>query len=215
VNISTGGGFVFNPALGCFGVLMRIFALIGFAYLLGSIPSGYVLGKLSGVDVRQFGSGNVGATNVARAVGKRQGVLTLLADALKGMVPVAIGLWMHLQPGSIAAIAIATFLGHLYPIFLKFRGGKGVATGFGALLIIAPLAALLLAGVFVAMVFPTRLVSLSSIIAAALTPLGLWMFFQPPAIVWMGAFFAAMIVWRHRGNIQRLLAGTEPRFGAH
>jgi glycerol-3-phosphate acyltransferase PlsY len=194
---------------------MQIFALIGFAYLLGSIPSGYVLGKLSGVDVRQFGSGNVGATNVARAVGKRQGVLTLLADALKGMVPVAIGLWMHLQPGSIAAIAIATFLGHLYPIFLKFRGGKGVATGFGALLIIAPLAALLLAGVFVAMVFPTRLVSLSSIIAAALAPLALWMSFQPPAIVWMGAFFAAMIIWRHRGNIQRLFAGTEPRFGAH
>lgn len=194
---------------------MQILALIGFAYLVGSIPSGYVLGKLSGVDVRQVGSGNVGATNVARAVGKRQGVLTLLADALKGMVPVAIGLWMNLPPEAIAVIASAAFLGHLYPIFLKFRGGKGVATGLGALLIIAPLATLLLVGVFVAVVFPTRLVSLSSIIAAALAPLALWMFFQPPAIVWLGAFLAAMIVWRHRGNIQRLMAGTEPRFGAH
>jgi len=194
---------------------MQIIALIGFAYLLGSIPSGYVLGKLSGVDVRQAGSGNVGATNVARAVGKRQGVLTLLADALKGMAPVAIGLWMQLQPETIAMVASAVFLGHLYPIFLEFRGGKGVATGLGALLIIAPMATMLLVGVFVAVAFPTRLVSLSSIIAAALAPLVLWLFFQPPAIVWMGAFLAAMIVWRHRGNIQRLLAGTEPRFGAH
>ena len=194
---------------------MQIIALIGFAYLFGSIPSGYVLGKLSGVDVRQAGSGNVGATNVARAVGKRQGVLTLLADVLKGMAPVAIGLWMQLQPETIAMVASAAFLGHLYPIFLEFRGGKGVATGLGALLIIAPMATMLLVGVFVAVAFPTRLVSLSSIIAAALAPLVLWMFFQPPAIVWMGAFLAAMIVWRHRGNIQRLLAGTEPRFGAH
>jgi glycerol-3-phosphate acyltransferase PlsY len=193
---------------------MQIIALICFAYLLGSIPSGYVLGKLSGVDVRQVGSGNVGATNVARAVGKRQGVLTLLADALKGMVPVAMGLWMQLPPEALAVIACAAFLGHLYPVFLRFSGGKGVATGLGALLIIAPLATILLVGVFLAVVFSTRLVSLSSIIAAALAPLALWLFFQPPAIVWMGAFLAAMIVWRHRGNIRRLLAGTEPRFGA-
>jgi acyl phosphate:glycerol-3-phosphate acyltransferase len=193
---------------------MQILALIGFAYLLGSIPNGYVLGKLFGVDVRQIGSGNVGATNVARAVGKWQGVVTLLADAAKGMAPVAIGLWLNLQPGAIAAIAGAAFLGHLYPVFLKFRGGKGVATGVGTLLIIAPLATLLLIGVFVAVVLPTRLVSLSSIIAAAVAPLALWIFFQPPAIVLLGGFLAAMIVWRHRGNIQRLMAGTEPRFGA-
>lgn len=194
---------------------MQILALIGFAYLLGSIPTGYVLGKLSGVDVRQIGSGNVGATNVARAVGKWQGVATLLADAAKGMMPVAIGLWINLQPEAIAALASAAFLGHLYPVFLKFHGGKGVATGFGALLIISPLATFILVGVFVAVAFPTRLVSLSSIIAAAMAPLALWIFFQPPAIVLMGGFLAAMIVWRHRGNIQRLLAGTEPRFGAH
>ncbi|HET9915887.1 MAG TPA: glycerol-3-phosphate 1-O-acyltransferase PlsY [Candidatus Binatia bacterium] len=195
-------------------MLMQVIALIGFAYLLGSIPSGFVLGKLSGVDVRQVGSGNVGATNVARAVGKRQGVLTLLADALKGMAPVAIGLWMHLPTEALAVVASAAFLGHLYPVFLRFSGGKGVATGLGALLIIAPLATILLVGVFLAVVFSTRLVSLSSIIAAALAPLALWLFFQPPAIVWLGAFLAAMIVWRHRGNIKRLLAGTEPRFGA-
>jgi glycerol-3-phosphate acyltransferase PlsY len=194
---------------------MQILGLISFAYLLGSIPTGYILGKLSGVDVRQTGSGNVGATNVARAVGKWQGVVTLLADAAKGMIPVAIGLWLNLQPEAIAAIAGAAFLGHLFPVFLKFRGGKGVATGLGALLVIAPLATFALLGVFVAVVLPTRLVSLSSIIAAAMAPLALWIFFQPPAIVLLGGFLAAMIVWRHRGNIQRLIAGTEPRFGAH
>ena len=104
---------------------MQILALIGFAYLLGSIPNGYVLGKLFGVDVRQIGSGNVGATNVARAVGKWQGVVTLLADAAKGMAPVAIGLWLNLQPGAIAAIAGAAFLGHLYPVFFEFSRRQG------------------------------------------------------------------------------------------
>jgi len=193
---------------------MEIIVPVVFAYLLGSIPSGYILGKFAGVDVRQVGSGNVGATNVAREVGKWQGILTLLADALKGVIPVSIGLAMTLAPAAIAAIAAAAFLGHLYPIFLQFRGGKGVATGLGALLVIAPLAALLLIAIFVVVVLLTRLVSLSSMIAAALAPFALWIFVQPPAIVLLGAFLAAMIVWRHRGNIQRLLTGTEPRFGS-
>lgn len=188
--------------------------LVVFAYLVGSIPSGYILGKFAGVDVRQVGSGNVGATNVARAVGKWQGAATLLADAMKGMVPVATGLGMNLPPEAIASIASAAFLGHLYPIFLKFHGGKGVATGLGALLVIAPLATLLLVAIFAVVVWLTRLVSLSSMIAAALAPFALWVVLQPPAIVVLGAFLAAMIVWRHRGNIQRLLAGTEPRFGS-
>ncbi|MGZ8424532.1 MAG: glycerol-3-phosphate 1-O-acyltransferase PlsY [Candidatus Binatia bacterium] len=194
---------------------MEIVALIVFAYLLGSIPTGYILGKIAGVDVRQVGSGNVGATNVARAVGKWQGVLTLLADAMKGMLPAAIGLTMMLPSAAIAALSAAAFLGHLYPIFLNFRGGKGVATALGALLVIAPLASLLLVAIFAAVVFPTRLVSLSSIVAAASAPFALWLFLQPRAIVLLGAFLAAMIVWRHRGNIQRLRAGTEPRFDAH
>jgi len=194
---------------------MEIIALIVSAYLLGSIPTGYILGKFAGVDVRQVGSGNVGATNVARAVGKWQGVLTLLADAMKGMLPAAIGLTMMLPSAAIAALSAAAFLGHLYPIFLNFRGGKGVATALGALLVIAPLASLLLVAIFAAVVFPTRLVSLSSIVAAGSAPFALWLFLQPRAIVLLGAFLAAMIVWRHRGNIQRLRAGTEPRFDAH
>jgi len=193
---------------------MQTLALIGFAYLLGSLPTGYILGKLSGVDVRRLGSGNVGATNVGRAVGKWQGILTLLMDMFKGMVPVAVGFRLNLPPVAIAAVGGTVFLGHLYPVFLKFRGGKGVATGLGVLLIIAPLASMLLIAVFIAVVIPSRLVSLSSIITAVLAPLALWVFFQPPIFIMMGAFLAAMIVWRHRGNIQRLRAGTEPRFGA-
>ncbi len=193
---------------------MQLAGLIGFAYLLGSIPSGYILGKFFGVDVRQLGSGNIGAANVARALGKWHGVLTLLADAVKGMAPVAMGMWLALSPERIAWLAAAAFLGHLYPIFLKFHGGKGVATALGALSVIAPLATALLVMLFAVVVILTRLVSLSSMIAAASAPLALWMVSQPWPIVWLGAAIAAMIVWRHRGNIQRLLAGTEPRFGA-
>lgn len=194
---------------------MEAFAVVVFAYVLGSVPTGYVLAKLSGVDIRQVGSGNVGATNVARAVGKGQGALTLLGDVAKGMVPVAVGLHLGLPASAIAAVAAAAFLGHLYPLFLKFRGGKGVATGLGSLLMLAPVATLLMVVVFALVVYLTRLVSLSSMVAAGFAPLLLWMFFQPGEIVVLGAFLAAMIVWRHRGNIQRLRAGTEPRFGAN
>jgi glycerol-3-phosphate acyltransferase PlsY len=194
---------------------MEVLVLVGFAYLLGSVPTGYVLGKLSGVDVRTVGSGNVGATNVARAVGKGQGVLTLIADAAKGFIPVTIALAWGMQPASLAMVAIAAFLGHLYPLFLKFQGGKGVATALGTLLALAPLATLVLVVVFAGVVFVSRVVSLSSMAAATAAPIVLWLFRQPPAIIGMGAFLAAMILWRHRGNIQRLLAGTEPRIGSH
>src|SRR5574341_533684 len=112
---------------------MEALVLVGFAYLLGSVPTGYALGKLAGVDVRTVGSGNVGATNVARAVGKGQGVLTVIADSAKGFVPVAIALKWGMQPAALATVASAAFLGHPYPAFLKFRGGNGVATAFGAL----------------------------------------------------------------------------------
>lgn len=194
---------------------LQLVALVGFAYLLGSVPSGFVLGKLSGVDVRQVGSGNIGATNVARALGKWQGVLTLVADALKGALPVALGLWLALPPSDIAWLAAAAFAGHLYPMFLKFRGGKGVATALGAMLAIAPGATAIMVLLFAVVVLATRWVSLSSMVAAAAAPLALWLTSQPWEIVWLGVFVAAMIVWRHRGNIQRLLAGTEPRFGTH
>lgn len=188
--------------------------LVAVAYLLGAIPSGYVLGRLAGVDIRSAGSGNVGATNVARVVGKRQGILTLLIDVAKGVLPVIVGRRLNLPELTIACAGIAAFLGHLYPIYLRFQGGKGVATALGVFLALAPLASLVLLVVFAVVMASSRIVSLSSIAAAAAAPLALWLLDYPPVLVVMGSLLAAMIVWRHRGNIQRLLSGTEPRFGS-
>lgn len=185
-----------------------------FAYLVGSIPSGFILGWLAGVDVRDAGSGNIGATNVARVLGKWRGLLTLLADAAKGFVPVFIGQRLGLSDMALALVAIAAFLGHLYPVFLKFQGGKGVATAFGDLLALAPQAALVLIVLFGLAVLISRRVSVGSIAAAVATPISLWALSAPMEFVAMAAFMGGMIVLRHRDNIARLLAGTEPRFGS-
>ena len=194
--------------------MISIGVLILLAYILGSVPSGYILGRLAGVDVRSVGSGNIGATNVARALGKWQGTLTLAADAAKGFLPVFTALQLGLSPAAMALTAIAAFLGHLFPLFLKFQGGKGVSTALGALLALAPMATLVLIVVFAVVALASRIVSLGAIAAALAAPLMLWLFLQPPAIVGMGLFLAAMIILRHRSNIQRMLAGTEARFGA-
>jgi glycerol-3-phosphate acyltransferase PlsY len=193
---------------------MEAFLMVIFAYLLGSVPTGYLLGYFAGVDVRREGSGNVGATNVARVVGKRQGIWTLLADSAKGFIPVIVALQLGLDSTKTALVGIAAFLGHLYPVFLKFRGGKGVATGFGILLGLAPWATPWLVVVFVGAVLTTRIVSFSSMIAAAAAPVVLWLLGYSRDVTVAGLFLAAMIILRHRSNIQRLLAGTEPRFDA-
>lgn len=184
-----------------------------FSYLLGSVPSGLIIGKLSGLDVRKAGSGNIGATNVARLLGKKGGSLTLLADTAKGFIPVFAVQHMGFSDPILALVGVAAFLGHLYPIFLKFKGGKGVATGFGVLLGLAPLAIVILLVVFAAVAFTTRIVSLSSMITAVAAPLILWLFYYSPPYTIMAAFMAIMIVFRHYANIQRLLNGTEPPFG--
>jgi glycerol-3-phosphate acyltransferase PlsY len=181
------------------------------AYLLGSVPTGYLVGSWAGVDVRKAGSGNVGATNVARVVGKRQGLFTLIADAAKGFVPVVIALKLGLTPVPVVAVGIAAFLGHLYPVFLRFRGGKGVATAFGVFLGLAPWAAGILALIFAAIVLTGRVVSLGSMVTAACAPLVLWLLRYSPALILMSGFIAAMIILRHRENIRRLLSGTEPK----
>lgn len=195
--------------------MFEVVGLIIFAYLLGSVPCGYILGKIAGVDVRTVGSGNVGATNVARAAGKSLGMLTLIFDAAKGFLAVIAAQKLAPSVTVVALAAIAAFLGHLYPIYLRFKGGKGVATGLGALLALAPMATLVLVVVFAVVVGVSRIVSLGSIAAALATPLVLWFLQQPPAIVCMGAFLGAMSIFRHRSNIRRLLAGSEPRFGSH
>lgn len=193
---------------------MEVYLLVLFAYLLGSVPTGYILGSLAGVDVRKAGSGNVGATNVARVVGKRHGIFTLVMDIAKGFVPVIFAVNLDLTPSATALVGIAAFLGHLYPVFLRFQGGKGVATALGVFLGVAPWTALILAVIFALVLWATRVVSLSSMVAAIFAPLVFWLFVHSWILTGMSLFIAAMIVLRHRGNIQRLLSGTEPRLGS-
>jgi glycerol-3-phosphate acyltransferase PlsY len=190
------------------------FVLILFAYLVGSIPTGYIVGSLVGVDVRKVGSGNIGATNVARVLGKRQGLLTLIADAAKGFVPMFVAAQLNLSLTATAFVGVAAFLGHVYPIFLRFKGGKGVATALGVFLAVAPVVTLILIAIFAVVVLSSRIVSLSSMIAAAAAPVILWLFSYSLALIGMSAFLAMMIIVRHRDNIQRLFAGTEPKFGS-
>ena len=189
------------------------------AYLLGSIPFGLLLGKLFGAgDVRRSGSGNLGATNVARVAGPLAGILTLLLDAAKGAAAVSLAgrlanddvLWM-------VAAGLAALGGHCFPIWLRFRGGKGVATAAGMFLALCPLALLGSVLLFIAVVAFWRFVSLGSIAAAAAMPLLLYFLWAPhhapPFVVTFGAFAAAMlIVYKHDANIQRIVEGREPRF---
>lgn len=193
---------------------MEVYLLVLLAYLLGSVPTGYLLGSLAGVDVRNAGSGNVGATNVARVVGRRYGILTLVVDIAKGFVPVIVALSLALTTAATALVGIAAFLGHLYPVFLRFQGGKGVATALGIFLGLAPLVTMILAAIFLLVLSATRVVSLSSMAASASAPIVFWFFFHSAILTGASLFIAAMIVLRHRGNIKRLKLGTEPRLGA-
>jgi len=188
------------------------------AYLLGSIPFGYlIVRKKLGDDIRQTGSGGTGATNVSRRAGKTAGVLTLVLDALKGSLAVLVAkqLAPHVE-WVIAAAAIAVIVGHMFPVWLDFRGGKGVATGVGVFLILAPIALLCAGIIFVVIVWLTRYVSLGSITAAVTIPLFIWLqsvFVEPVAQSLLIAAIAAavLIVFAHRGNIGRLARGTESK----
>jgi glycerol-3-phosphate acyltransferase PlsY len=197
-----------------------IYSIIIIAYLLGSIPFGYlIVRKKLGDDIRQSGSGGTGATNVSRRAGKTAGVITLVLDALKGSFAVFIA--KELSPNVdwvIAAAAIAAILGHMFPVWLGFRGGKGVATGVGVFLILAPIAVLCAGVIFVTIVSLTRYVSLGSIVAAATIPLFVWLqsvFVEPVAdlrpFLIAAIVGALLIVFAHRGNIGRLARGTESK----
>ena len=186
--------------------------LIVIGYLLGSVPVGFILGLRSGIDVRESGSGNVGATNVARVVGKRQGILTLIADTAKGFLPVILAMQLGASLPATILVGTAAFLGHLYPIFLKFKGGKGVATALGIFLALAPMATLVLLVLFGVTVLTSRIVSLSSILTALASPILFWFLAYPPWVVGMAAFIALAITWRHQKNIRRIMNGSEPRF---
>ena len=181
------------------------------AYLVGAIPFGVIVGKVFyGVDVRQHGSGNVGTTNVFRVLGKKAGVVVMIADVLKGCIPALIavslfGPW----PGII--IAAAPEVGHMYSIFLKGSGGKGVATGAGIVLALVPAIFLICLLVWIAVILTTRYVSLASLVAAVLVPLLTLLLSEPAAYKIAGVLVTLIIFWAHRSNISRLLKGTEHR----
>jgi glycerol-3-phosphate acyltransferase PlsY len=190
------------------------FLLLIFAYLLGSIPTGVILAKVFGnIDPRTQGSKNIGATNVFRTAGKKLGVITLLGDILKGLIPVAIARGTLDSYFWIGAVALAAFLGHLYPIFLKFKGGKGIATGLGVFLALSPLLAILSLLVFGAVVYRWRYVSVGSL-SATVAFLFLLAFLNPHRIyIPFALIIGVLIFYRHRENIERLLSGRESKVG--
>jgi acyl phosphate:glycerol-3-phosphate acyltransferase len=198
---------------------MTLFAIPVAAYLLGSIPFGVILARLfGGTDVRKAGSGNIGATNVARVVGPLAGILTLILDAAKGAAAVLLAgrlsndnaTWMMIA-------ALAALLGHCFPVWLKFKGGKGVATAAGVFAALCPLACLAAVVLFVLVVIFWRFVSLGSISAAAAMPLLIYFLWAPhhapPLVVTLGSLAVALLViYKHDGNLQRLVEGVEPKF---
>ncbi len=186
--------------------------LVIVGYLAGSIPSGLLLTMaFSNVDPRKRGSRNIGATNILRTAGKTLGALTLVGDCLKGLIPVLLALWLMRSDAWVGLIALSAFAGHLYPVFLKFKGGKGVATALGAYLGIAPLAVLIDAGVFFGVVLKWRFVSLGSLTAAALMPILIAILTESKPYVITSLIIAGLIWYRHQDNIRRLFVGSENR----
>ena len=187
--------------------------LVG-AYLLGSIPTGLLLGKAYGVDVRNEGSGNIGATNLYRTVGRKVGVLTLIGDCLKGMLPVLLISYCSPFPGFAPWVGLAAFLGHVFTVFLRFKGGKGVATALGVFLALSPLSVSIALLLFILLMLKWRYVSLGSISAAAIMPLAVMFLDGGRSMILVTAVIALIVIVKHHGNISRLLAGTENRFKA-
>jgi len=205
--------------------MVTLAALLIGSYLLGSIPFGYLAGRLAGIDIRKAGSGNVGATNVVRVLGKEYGYPVFALDVLKGFGAVKISMlaapgrppeWNSPEIIGILA-AVCSVLGHLYPPWLKFQGGKGVATSAGALLALTPEATLAGVAIWITVFWFTRYVSLASITAAAVLPIFILLFnskaqSRGKPLLYASVCVAAVVIWRHRSNLSRLIRGTEPRF---
>lgn len=184
------------------------------AYLMGSVSSAIIVCKLMGLpDPRTQGSRNPGATNVLRFGGKKAAIITLLGDTLKGVIPVVIASALDVSPAVLAATGFAAFLGHLYPIFFRFEGGKGVATAFGVLIGLSWPVSLAVLGTWLLMAYVFRYSSLSALTATTLTPVYLWLLNNPQEYVTMALPLCLLLIWRHRSNIKNLLNGTEGKIG--
>jgi len=186
------------------------------AYLLGSIPFGLLVADLlgGGKDPREVGSGNIGATNVSRAVGKAGGILTLLLDAGKGFIPLFLARWIfpETQYSLFSMVALAAFLGHIFPLYLKFKGGKGVATAFGIAVFISPVAALLLIVIFIVALVITGYVSVGSLSSAFCFPLLIALLGPSRVYIALALIMAFTVFYTHRENIRKLIEGRENRF---
>jgi len=188
--------------------------VVAAAYLIGSIPTGLLLGKAYGIDVRTEGSGNIGATNLYRTVGRKVGIITLIGDCLKGLLPVLLVKFSALPPEFAAWVGLGAFCGHVFSVFLRFKGGKGVATALGVFLALAPLAVTIAIALFAVLMFLWRYVSLGSISAAATMPFVVHFLGGSRTVTSVTAIISLIIIVRHRENISRLISGTENKFKA-
>lgn len=192
---------------------MTVVLLILLGYVLGSVPTGYLVGRAFGVDVRRVGSGNIGTANVLRAAGKWAAILTLAGDMMKGLIPIVTArlvtdnVWVH------AAVGLAAVVGHCWPVFLKFKGGKAVATGAGTSIGLAPLVGLGLFAFWWAVVLVSRYTSLGAIAVMVVSPFVFLLTGQPLPYVLYTVVGGALVLWRHRENARALLAGTERKVG--
>ena len=196
------------------GHMVREAALILLCYIIGSIPFSYIFAYwLKGVDVRQRGSGNVGATNVLRTAGPLVGALALVGDLLKG----AAGAWIAVESGNtylLVLCPLAVVVGHCFSVFLRFRGGKAVASSGGIVLFLFPRVGLILLAIFIVLALGSRYVSLASVMVALVLPFLVWLSGYDAPFILLSAIMAALVIYRHRENLQRLRQGSEPRLGS-
>jgi len=193
---------------------LMVVVWVALAYMLGSVSSAIIVCKLMGLpDPRSEGSGNPGATNVLRIGGKKAAALTLVGDMLKGYIPVALAMWFWLDAPTVIAIGMAAFIGHLWPVFFEFKGGKGVATELGVLFGLNPIIGAISALVWLFIAKGLKISSLAALVAMALAPVATWLISGLTTWTLGVAIMSLMLIWRHKSNIQRLLSGEESAIG--
>jgi acyl phosphate:glycerol-3-phosphate acyltransferase len=192
--------------------MLAILLLLG-GYILGSVPTGFLVGRAWGVDVRRTGSGNIGMANVLRSVGKWPAVITMAGDMLKGFVPVFLARFLTENEWVIAAVALAALMGHCWPVFLGFKGGKAVATGAGTTIALAPVAGLALFAFWWGVVLVSRYTSLGAISVMLVSPIAFLVTGQPMPYVLYTVIGGSLVLWRHKENARALIKGTERKIG--
>jgi len=192
--------------------MLNVILILG-GYLIGSVPTGFLAGRAWGVDVRRVGSGNIGMANVLRAAGKWPAVITLLGDMIKGFAPVFVARLLTENEWVVAAVALAAVLGHCWPVFLRFKGGKAVATVAGTTIALAPVVGLVLFALWWGIVLVSRYTSLGAVVTMIAGPVAFFLTGQPWPYVLYTVVGSSLVIWRHRGNVRALLKGTERKMG--